>query len=125
MDRKNKNDILEALRKSLDMWKWLANCRIADSHQFVKLGYFDAMGINDLPANLCYLCELCEEGTILHCEDCPVIWGVGEQAYAEGIFCEFNSSPYKRWYKAATLEERQSCANEVVDRIQLAIDRLK
>ena len=129
---RDKKQVLEALEKSLEMWKWIASNPEKD-----KLDYLDSIGVSDIemPQNCCYLCELCLEetkdsrgvdrGFVIHCEDCPVIWGVGKQDKVDSIYCEYSSSPYKQWGKAKDLESKSRYASEVADRIQSAIDRLR
>ena len=81
----------EALRKSIEMWDWLA--KTGNS----KLDWFKFKRITDIPSSGCYLCEWAEQNNPAHCCDrCPL------------YPCIDDSEPYKMWHYARTLKDKNA-----------------
>ena len=118
----------EALKKSLEMWEYLAQ-DIDDNKGEAnpKEKYFEHLGINEdeTPENNCYLCEYClDKNGEINCYQCPINWAGEIKTPNKGYYCErYTTSPFYQWVNAYTNtpEEMPKYAQKVVDKIKQAM----
>ena len=122
---------LDALKKSLEMWEWLAQQPYKSKAQ-----YFYYNNITDIPLCECYMCEWCDitPKSDQHCELCPIDW-LGNGDFTRNFRCERYPSPYRRWedyikelgdfeaHHDPKFKEVSAVADEIVDLIKEAIER--
>lgn len=82
---------VEAVRKTLKMWRWLAN------HPGMgKLEFLDTIPPLDWPGN--DWCYLCDEWGKFECDGCPLD--------SELTHCALDHSPFERWVQARESRKR-------------------
>ncbi len=120
---------IEALKKSLEMWEWLAQNPTPPSAYLNKGEYLEkicGLTFEDYPINGCFLCEYCHKhGLVVHCEECPVQWTSLAQSRTGILYCQRRGSPYECWRMASSKELKQKYAGEVADLIRTALEQEK
>lgn len=81
MENNFKQNKINAIKKSIEMWEYIKNNRCCD-----KLDYFTENSIEEVPLYNCYLCE-----SIDCCADC-INWNVANKYYR--VSCGNENSPY-------------------------------
>lgn len=110
---------LECLKKSLEMWKWLAKDGKRD-----KRKYFEEFPVPQRPIFNCYLCQHDNQQT------CLVNWGPPEDDAEDpcGLSCSRHGAAFERWdyfNEVYDADEAEVWAWRIVSLHEEAIKRIK
>lgn len=92
----------EAIKKTRNMWNWIADKTLERKAIVGKLDYFEENGIKDIPSCACYLCEYDSELSY-KCKRCPLEFLKNNND--EIMPCCDDDSPYSKWYDACAFYE--------------------
>lgn len=113
--------MLEALKKTRDMWEWLAGNPEKD-----KKDYLNIKKIDDASTNNCYLCEYVVQnsGRGLDCDFCPLkgMWADTSAFYS--LKCNESSAWYYEWSVAIKPKALTEYALKIAEACKKKIEQI-